>query len=42
MERRGHKVAANRQLLSIDLEDGRRAVLPFDQLEVRLAGRVYQ
>jgi hypothetical protein len=42
LERRGHKVAANRQLLSIDLEDGRRAVLPVDQLEVRLAGRVYQ
>jgi hypothetical protein len=42
LERRGHKVAANRQLLSIDLEDGRRAVLPVDQLEVRVAGRVYQ
>lgn len=42
VERQGHKLVANRQLVPIELGDGRRAVMPVDRVEVRLAGRVYQ
>lgn len=42
VERSGHKLVANRRLVPIEFEDGRRAVVPVDQVEVRLAGRVYQ
>ena len=42
VERHGHKLIANRQLVPIELEGGRRAVMPVDQIEIRLAGRVYQ
>jgi len=42
LERRGHKVEAHRQLLTVSLKDGRRVILPVDQVDVRFANRVYQ
>lgn len=42
LERRGHKIAAHRQLVAVDLEDGRRLVFPIDQVDVRFAQRVFQ
>jgi hypothetical protein len=42
LERRGHKVEAHRQLLTVDLKDGRKLVLPVDEVDVRFAHRVYQ
>ena len=42
LERRGHKVAAHRQLVAVDLKDGRKLVFPIDQVDVRFAQRVFQ
>lgn len=42
LERNGHKVAANRQLLTVNLNNGRRLIVPIDQLEVQFKNRVYQ
>jgi hypothetical protein len=42
LERRGNKVETHRQLLTVDLNDGRKLILPVDQVDVRFANRVYQ
>jgi hypothetical protein len=42
LQRRGHKVEAHRQLLTVDLKDGRKVLLPVDQVDVRFANRVFQ
>lgn len=42
LERRGHKVETHRQVLTVDLQDGRKLLLPVDQVDVRAANRVYQ
>jgi hypothetical protein len=42
LERHGHKVESHRQLVGFNLKDGRRLVLPMDQVDVRLKHRVYQ
>lgn len=42
LERRGHKVETHRQLLTLNLKDGRKLLLPLDQVDVRFAHRVYQ
>jgi hypothetical protein len=42
LERRGHKVEAHRQLLTVNLKDGRKLILPVDEVDVRSANRVYQ
>lgn len=42
LERRGHKVESHRQLLTVNLKDGRKLFLPVDQVGVRFAHRVYQ
>jgi len=42
LERRGHKVETHRQVLTVDLKDGRKLLLPVDQVDVRAANRVYQ
>jgi hypothetical protein len=42
LKRRGNKVEAHRQLLTVNLKDGRKVILPFDQVDVRFANRVYQ
>lgn len=42
LERRGHKVESQRQLLTVNLKDGRKLLLPVDQVDVRFAHRVYQ
>jgi len=42
LERLGHKVTSDRQLLNVALVDGRRVVVPVDQLQVHFAGRVPQ
>lgn len=42
LERRGHKIELHRRLITLNLEDGRSVVVPVDQLDVKLAGRIYQ
>jgi hypothetical protein len=42
LERRGHRVEAHRQLLTVNLKNGRKVVLPVDQVDVKFANRVYQ
>ena len=42
LERRGHKVDLHRQLLTVDLKDGRKILVPIDQVDVHFANRVYQ
>ncbi len=42
LERRGHKVESHRQLLTVNLKDGRKLLLPVDQVDVRFAHRVFQ
>ncbi len=42
LKRRGHKVESHRQLLTVDLQDGRKVLLPVDQVDVRFAKRVFQ
>jgi hypothetical protein len=42
LERRGHKVETHRQLLTVNLKDGRSVVVPVDQVHVQFAGRVFQ
>lgn len=42
LERRGHKVESQRQLVTVNLKDGRKLLLPVDQVDVRFAHRVYQ
>jgi hypothetical protein len=42
LERRGHKVVADRHLVAFALTDGRRVIVPWDTVEVHFAGRVYQ
>jgi hypothetical protein len=42
LTRRGHKVESHRQLLTVDLKDGRKVLLPVDQVDVRFANRVFQ
>jgi hypothetical protein len=42
LERRGHKVETHRQLLTVDLKDGRKLLVPVDQVDVHFANRVYQ
>jgi hypothetical protein len=38
LERAGHRVRQDRQFVPIDLDDGRRVVLPVDQVEVQFVG----
>jgi hypothetical protein len=42
LERRGHRVEAHRELLSVNLKDGRELILPVDEIGVRPANRVFQ
>jgi hypothetical protein len=42
LERRGHRVWTQRQMLSVDLSDGRQVVFPVDQVQVKLTGRIVQ
>ena len=42
LERRGHRVEAHRQLVTFNLKDGRKLILPVDEVDVRFAGRVFQ
>jgi hypothetical protein len=42
LERRGHRVEAHRELLSVNLKDGRKLILPVDEIGVRPANRVFQ
>jgi hypothetical protein len=42
LERRGHKVDLHRQLLTVDLKDGRKLLVPIDQVDVHSTNRVYQ
>jgi hypothetical protein len=42
MERRGYSVEAHRQLVTVSLKDGRKLILPVDEVDVRYAGRVFQ
>lgn len=39
LERTGHAVQQSRELLPVPLEDGRRLIVPVDQVEVRSMGR---
>lgn len=39
LERTGHSVRQSRQLMPVPMEDGRRLVVPVDQVEVRPVGR---
>jgi hypothetical protein len=38
LERAGHRVHQDRRYVPIDLDDGRRVVLPVDQVEVQYVG----
>jgi len=42
LERRGYTVEAHRQLVTVNLKDGRKRILPVDEVDVRFAGRVFQ
>src|SRR5262249_294428 len=42
LERRGRKVELQRQLVALNLKDGRSVVMPIDQVEIKFAGRVFQ
>jgi hypothetical protein len=42
LERRGNKVETHRQILTVDLKDGRKLLVPVDQVDVKFANRVYQ
>jgi len=42
LQRSGHQVQQSRQLVPVPLEDGRRLVVPMDQIEVRYVGDGYQ
>lgn len=42
LKRTGHRVRQTRQLVPIDLQDGRRLVLPVDQMDVHFVGDRYQ
>ena len=42
LERRGYSVEAHRQLVTVNLKDGRKLILPVDEVDVRFAGRVFQ
>jgi hypothetical protein len=42
LERRGHRVEAHRQLVTLGLKNGRKLILPVDEVDVRFAGRVFQ
>lgn len=42
LERRGHKVETQRQLLTVNLKDGRSVVVPIDQVQVKFAKRIFQ
>jgi hypothetical protein len=42
LKRTGHQVQQSRQLMPVQLEDGRRLVVPVDQFEVRYVGNGYQ
>jgi hypothetical protein len=42
LERRGHKVESQRQLVTVNLNDGRKLLMPVDQVDVHFAHRVYQ
>jgi hypothetical protein len=42
LERRGHRVEAHRQLVTFNLKNGRKLILPVDEVDVRFAGRVFQ
>jgi len=42
LERRGHRVETQRQLLTVNLKDGRSVVVPIDQVHVKFAERVFQ
>ena len=39
LERRGHRVRQDRQLIPFELEDGRQVVVPVDQVDVRFMGQ---
>lgn len=42
LQRRGHKIETHRQLLAVNLSDGRQIIVPIDQVQVRTAGRMFQ
>lgn len=42
LKRTGHRVRQSRQLVPIDLQDGRRLLLPVDQMDVHYVGDRYQ
>ncbi|MFN0054497.1 MAG: hypothetical protein ACKV0T_20155 [Planctomycetales bacterium] len=42
LERRGHRVQLQRQLMSVSLKNGEQVVVPVDQVQVRPAARVFQ
>jgi len=42
LERRGHRVEAHRELLTVNLKDGRKLILPVEEVDVRFANRVFQ
>jgi hypothetical protein len=42
LERRGHQVDVQRQFVPLQLEDGRRVIVPVEQVEVRPARREFQ
>ena len=42
LERRGHKVEAQRQLVTLNLDGGQKLVLPVEHFDLRLAHRIYQ
>jgi hypothetical protein len=42
LERRGHRVEAHRELLTVNLKDGRKLIVPVDEVGVRPAHRVFQ
>lgn len=42
LQQRGHKVETQRQLLTVDLKDGRSVIVPIDHVQVKFAKRVFQ
>jgi len=42
LERRGHRVEAHRQLVTLSLKDGRKLILPVEEVDVRFGARVFQ
>jgi hypothetical protein len=42
LERRGHKLEAQRQLVTLNLKDGKKVILPVEHFDLHLAHRVFQ